>query len=118
MLGIALVADLSTADIVRSILNIANKVCEKVLGPITPAFDLTAVFRDIYEQILPEDIAQKASGRLHISMTKLPEWSNMLINYFTNRKDVIDGLLCSSFIPMAFGVIPPKFRGNSCIDGF
>ena len=118
MLGIALAADLSSEDIVRSILNIANKVSEKVLGPITPAFDLTAVFRKAYEEILPEDIAQKASGRLHISMTKLPECSNMLINYFTNREDVIDALLCSSFIPMAFGWIPPKFRGNSCIDGF
>ena len=80
MLAIALAADLSTEDIVRSILHIANKVSEKVMGPITPAFDLTAVFRDIYEEILPEDIAQKTSGRLHISMTKLPECSNMLIN--------------------------------------
>ena len=101
-----------------SILHIANKVSEKVLGPITPAFDLTAVFREAYEEILPEDIAQKASGRLHISMTKLPECSNMLINYFTTCEDVIDALLCSSFIPMAFGWIPPKFRGNSCINGF
>ena len=95
MLGISLAADLSTEDIVRSILHIANKVSDKVLGPITPAFDLTA------------DIVQKASGRLHILMTKLPEFSNMLINYFTNREDVIDALLCRSFIPMAFvGFLP------------
>jgi len=118
LLGVAIIAGLSTEEIVRTVLKIASKVTEKVLGPVTPTFDLTAVFREMYEDILPQDIAQKASGRLHVSMTKLPEFSNLLINFFTNKQDLIDALLCSSFIPMAFGWIPPKFRGTAYIDGF
>ena len=118
MLGVALVAGISTEDIARTTLRIANKVSEKILGPITPSFDLNTVFREVYEEMLPEDIAKKASSRLHISMTKIPEFSNSMINFFTTKDDVIEALLCSSFIPMAFGWIPPRFRGNACIDGF
>ena len=118
MLGIGLAAGMSMEEIVRSTLHIANKVSEKVLGPITPAFNLTEVFKEVWEDLLPEDIAERASGRLHISMTKLPEFSNMMVNYFTSKSDVIDALLCTSFIPMVFGWFPPKFRGNLCIDGF
>ena len=118
LLGVAIIADLPTEKIVSTMLRISREVTERVLGPVTPAFDLTAVFREVYEDMLPQDIAHKASGRLHVSMTKLPEFSNLMISYFTNKQDLIDALLCSSFIPMAFGLIPPKFRGTAYIDGF
>eukprot|EP00092_Neocalanus_flemingeri_P087205 GFUD01110005.1.p1 GENE.GFUD01110005.1~~GFUD01110005.1.p1 ORF type:complete len:335 (+),score=70.95 GFUD01110005.1:39-1043(+) len=118
LIAISLVANMSLEEFLRSAIVGFRKVTDNVFGPFSPSLDLTEEIKKVWVEILPEDIAERLSGRLHISMTKVPSFSNILVNQFLNKADLIDALICSSWIPMVGGWLPPKFRGDSCIDGF
>eukprot|EP00092_Neocalanus_flemingeri_P017150 GFUD01018547.1.p1 GENE.GFUD01018547.1~~GFUD01018547.1.p1 ORF type:complete len:339 (+),score=40.17 GFUD01018547.1:27-1043(+) len=118
LLAVVIAAGLSIEELTRITIQNSTKVAEKFLGPVTPGFYLNEEIKKAYEDLLPEDIAERISGRLHFSMTKVPQFSNIVVNQFTTKSDLIDALICTSFIPFAFGWVPPKFRGDYCIDGF
>jgi patatin-like phospholipase domain-containing protein 2 len=46
-------------------------------------------------KVLPEDIHLRATGRLHISVTRLADRKNLIINRFESRDHLIDALLAS-----------------------
>eukprot|EP00092_Neocalanus_flemingeri_P026542 GFUD01028766.1.p1 GENE.GFUD01028766.1~~GFUD01028766.1.p1 ORF type:complete len:371 (+),score=48.79 GFUD01028766.1:38-1150(+) len=117
MAAVALICDLSLADMARHVVGLANTANQNVLGPLNPYFDLHGAFRDIWDRILPDDIAQKVSGRLHISITKLEDRSNLLVSEFYSKSDLLDAILGSSFVPMMSGWHAPKFRGDLVFDG-
>eukprot|EP00092_Neocalanus_flemingeri_P041707 GFUD01045428.1.p1 GENE.GFUD01045428.1~~GFUD01045428.1.p1 ORF type:complete len:371 (-),score=64.19 GFUD01045428.1:84-1196(-) len=117
MAAVALICDLSLEDMARSVVTLANNASEKVLGPFSPSFDLHGVLKEGWDRLLPDDVAQKASGRLHISMTKLSDRSNLLVSEFFSKSDLLDALLASSFVPMMSGWLPPRFRGDLVFDG-
>ena len=118
LMAIFLAAGFPMEEIVRATLHISTLVAEASIGALTPGFNFSAILKEIGETILPEDIAEKINGRCHISMTKVPGFSNMLVSEFASKSDVIDALLCTSYVPYLFGWFPPKFRGIPCIDGF
>jgi len=117
MAAVALVCNLPMEDMARNVVQLANNASEKMLGPFSPSFDLHGTLKGGWELLLPDDIAEKASGRLHISMTKLSDRSNLLVSQFISKSDLLDALLASSFVPMMSGWFPPRFRGDLVIDG-
>jgi hypothetical protein len=79
-------------------------------------------------ELLPDDIAARASGRVHVAVTRLaPSWTLVpfrpvagdLISSFDSRDDFIAALLASCYIPFYFDRIRPgvRFRGAWCADG-
>lgn len=66
---------------------------------------------------LPDDAHIRANGRLFISVTRLSDGKNVLINQYQSKDDLIKVLQSSCFIPIWSGLIPPKFNGVSYIDG-
>jgi hypothetical protein len=46
-------------------------------------------------KVLPEDIHLRATGRLHISVTRLADRKNLIINRFESRDHLIEALLAS-----------------------
>eukprot|EP00092_Neocalanus_flemingeri_P071630 GFUD01088071.1.p1 GENE.GFUD01088071.1~~GFUD01088071.1.p1 ORF type:complete len:330 (-),score=48.26 GFUD01088071.1:66-1055(-) len=118
LLAVVIAAGLSIEELTRITIQNSTKVAEKFLGPVTPGFYLNEEIKKAYEDLLPEDIAERISGRLHFSMTKVPQFSNIVVNQFTTKSDVIDALCCTAFIPWVSGWFPPKFRGDYYIDGF
>jgi len=117
MAAVALICDLPLSDMARNVVSLASNASEKVLGPFSPSFNLHGALKEGWESLLPDDIAQKASGRLHISMTRLSDRSNLLISEFYSKSDLLDALLASSFVPMMSGWFPPRFRGDLVFDG-
>jgi len=117
MAAAALICDLPLEDMARNVLQLASNASEKLLGPFNPYFNLHSTLKEGWEKLLPDDIAEKASHKLHISMTKFSDRSNMLVSVFSSKSDLLDALLASSFVPMMSGWVPPRFRGELVFDG-
>ncbi|KAH7299300.1 hypothetical protein KP509_24G004200 [Ceratopteris richardii] len=83
------------------------------------AFRLGAVLRRCLEDCLPEDAHCRSSGRIRVAVTQLFQSPRaLLVEHFFSKKDLIDALLTSSFIP---GYLAPRpvtlYRKRFCIDG-
>ncbi|XP_066529409.1 patatin-like phospholipase domain-containing protein 4 [Hoplias malabaricus] len=71
----------------------------------------------VLRQTLPNNAHRLANGRLHISMTRLPDGHNILVSEFHSKEDLIKALLCSCFVPVFCGMIPPRYKGVYYMDG-
>ncbi|XP_021419303.1 patatin-like phospholipase domain-containing protein 2 [Oncorhynchus mykiss] len=116
-----------TASVLASQASIA-KCCEDVietvkearkrnLGPLHPSFNLVKVIRSGLERDLPADAHTLASGRLCVSLTRVSDGQNVIVSEFKSKEELIQALLCSCFIPIYCGLIPPSFQGVRYVDG-
>ncbi|XP_022067481.2 patatin-like phospholipase domain-containing protein 2 [Acanthochromis polyacanthus] len=87
------------------------------LGPLHPAYNLMQIVQDSLLASLPEDAHVRASGRLCVSLTRVPDGKNLIVSEFSSRDDLIEALICSCFVPLYCGVIPPTYRGVRYVDG-
>lgn len=92
------------------VLEIAIRARSRALGPFHPTFSIVDIIRNGLRRILPPNAHEICSGRLFISLTKWKENKNVLISQFDSREELIQVLICSSFVPLWSGLIPPKFR--------
>lgn len=109
--------NLQLAYAVTAFLDVAIDARSRALGPFHPAFDMNASVREALERYLPDDIHLRVNGRLHISLTRVHDGENIIINEFDSKEDVVQAVLCSCFIPFWTGIVPPKYKGVSYIDG-
>lgn len=105
------------SDCLNAILNVALKARERALGPFHPSFNVNELVYDALNNSLTDDIHILASGNLHVSLTRIEDGQNVIISQFDSKEDVIQALICSSFIPFWSGFIPPKYKGVSYMDG-
>ncbi|KAH0616399.1 hypothetical protein JD844_027459 [Phrynosoma platyrhinos] len=75
------------------------------------------IIRDGLYKNLPENTHQLISGKLRISLTRVSDGKNVLVSNFNSKEEVVQALLCSSFVPIYCGLIPPSFRGVRYVDG-
>uniref|UniRef100_A0A8C8RIK8 triacylglycerol lipase n=1 Tax=Pelusios castaneus TaxID=367368 RepID=A0A8C8RIK8_9SAUR len=102
----------------------AAVVCEStkdarktILGPLSPGCNMLRTVQKGLYRMLPENSHQVASGRLHISLTRVIDGQNVMVSEFTSKEDLIQALICSCFVPIYCGFIPPSFRGVRYVDG-
>uniref|UniRef100_A0A663FE00 Patatin like phospholipase domain containing 1 n=1 Tax=Aquila chrysaetos chrysaetos TaxID=223781 RepID=A0A663FE00_AQUCH len=94
-----------------------QEVRKTILGPLSPKCSLLANIKTVLQQMLPEDSYQLASGRLHISLTRVVDGQNVMASEFSSKEELIQALLCSCFLPIYCGFIPPSYRGVRYVDG-
>uniref|UniRef100_A0A8C0AZK2 Patatin like phospholipase domain containing 1 n=1 Tax=Buteo japonicus TaxID=224669 RepID=A0A8C0AZK2_9AVES len=94
-----------------------TEVRKTILGPLSPKCSLLANIKTVLQQMLPEDSYQLASGRLHISLTRVVDGQNVMASEFSSKEELIQALLCSCFLPIYCGFIPPSYRGVRYVDG-
>uniref|UniRef100_A0A8V0YRA2 triacylglycerol lipase n=1 Tax=Gallus gallus TaxID=9031 RepID=A0A8V0YRA2_CHICK len=92
--GAVLVGGGSLAEACADVLALAKEARKRNLGPLHPS-----------------------SGRLCISLTRVSDGKNTLISNFNSKEEVVQALICSSFVPIYCGLIPPSFRGVRYVDG-
>ena len=63
-------------------------------------------------QILPENIHVLANGRLHVSVTKVIDGTNTVCSNFSSKRELIQVVSSSAFIPVFSGQLPGKYRGS------
>uniref|UniRef100_A0A671LA82 PNPLA domain-containing protein n=1 Tax=Sinocyclocheilus anshuiensis TaxID=1608454 RepID=A0A671LA82_9TELE len=69
------------------------------------------------QRCLPDNAHTLASGRLHISMTRISDGKNVIVSEYNSSDELIKALLCSCFVPVYSGVIPPQYKGEHYMDG-
>ncbi|XP_071407635.1 patatin-like phospholipase domain-containing protein 2 isoform X3 [Pithys albifrons albifrons] len=103
--------DEAKAQACADVLALAREARKRNLGPLHPSFNVIKIIRDGLMRNLPENTHQLSSGRLCISLTRVSDGKNALISNFNSKEEVIQALICSSFVPIYCGLIPPSFRG-------
>uniref|UniRef100_A0A4W5R9W2 PNPLA domain-containing protein n=1 Tax=Hucho hucho TaxID=62062 RepID=A0A4W5R9W2_9TELE len=86
-------------------------------GPLHPAGNVFVWLEGLLRRSLPDDAHIRASGRLAVVMTRIPDGQNTVVSEFTSREDVVQALLCSCFIPGYHGIQPPSYKGVHYVDG-
>ena len=86
----ALALDLDLTDSTEFVLRIAKRAHSLTLGPLHPSFKLVETIRKTFERILPENAHELASGRLHISLTRLSDWKNVIVSEFHSKEELIE----------------------------
>ncbi|XP_035756027.1 patatin-like phospholipase domain-containing protein 1 [Egretta garzetta] len=66
---------------------------------------------------LPTNAHQLVSGKLHVILTRVHDWRSVMVSEFASREDLIQALICSCFVPLCFGFLPPRYHGVRYIDG-
>ncbi|EHB09781.1 Patatin-like phospholipase domain-containing protein 3 [Heterocephalus glaber] len=92
-------------------MDLVRKATARRMGTLHPSFNLSKWLRDGLQEILPDNVHQLVSGRICISLTRVSDGENVLVSDFRSKEEVLDALLCSTFIPFFCGIIPPTFRG-------
>uniref|UniRef100_A0A8C6RK90 Omega-hydroxyceramide transacylase n=1 Tax=Nannospalax galili TaxID=1026970 RepID=A0A8C6RK90_NANGA len=102
-------------------LRVLNKglaeVKKSFLGPLSPSCKMVQMMRQFLYQALPEDSYKFATGKLHVSLTRLTDGENVVVSEYTSKEELIEALYCSCFVPVYCGFIPPTYRGERYIDG-
>uniref|UniRef100_A0A8R1IPE1 PNPLA domain-containing protein n=1 Tax=Caenorhabditis japonica TaxID=281687 RepID=A0A8R1IPE1_CAEJA len=84
---------------VETLYAMADEVNSKPFGAMTPGYYLNEELVKIVDDFLPKDVS-RAEGTLHVSVTKLKTWENLIISRFDSREHLIKCLLASCYIPM------------------
>ncbi|XP_047431550.1 patatin-like phospholipase domain containing 3 [Mugil cephalus] len=101
----------------EDVIEVAREARKRNLGPLHPTFNLVKVMKSGLDRDLPSDAHTLASGRLCISLTRVSDGENVLVSEFSSKEELIQALICSCFIPIYCGLIPPSFRGVRYVDG-
>ncbi|XP_026182881.1 patatin-like phospholipase domain containing 3 [Mastacembelus armatus] len=101
----------------EDVIFLAKEARKRNLGPLHPTFNLIKVIRSGLDNELPSDAHTLVSGRLCISLTRVSNGENVLVSEFSSKEELIQALICSCFIPIYCGLIPPSFRGVRYVDG-
>ncbi|KAK6057871.1 phospholipase, patatin family [Cooperia oncophora] len=112
-----LMTNICISQATSTILSVVTQARSRALGPLHPAFNLLAVVREQVELMLPPDAYKICRGRLQISLTRWRDNKNVVVTEYDSNDDLIDAIICSCFIPIYCGIVPPTYRGEAYIDG-
>ncbi|KAJ8002466.1 hypothetical protein DPEC_G00159210 [Dallia pectoralis] len=113
----ALVTGASLGEAGASMITVAKEARKRFLGPMHPSFNLVKILRAMLFKILPPDSHHDASGRLGISLTRVADGENVLVTHFSSKEDLVQACVCSAYIPVYCGLIPPTLQGVRYVDG-
>ncbi|KAF1386798.1 hypothetical protein PFLUV_G00098620 [Perca fluviatilis] len=113
----ALVSGVCLGETGASIINVAKEARKRFLGPMHPSFNLMKIVRHMLLCTLPADCHLEANGRLGISLTRVTDGENVLVSHFNNKEELVQACVCSAYIPVYCGLIPPTLQGVRYVDG-
>nr|XP_010947312.2 omega-hydroxyceramide transacylase isoform X1 [Camelus bactrianus] len=87
------------------------------LGPFSPSCKMVQMMKQFLYKVLPEDSYKVATGKLHVTLTRLTDGECVVVSEYTSKEELIEALYCSCFVPVYCGLIPPTYRGVRYIDG-
>ncbi|KAM8817884.1 patatin-like phospholipase domain-containing protein 2 [Rhynchonycteris naso] len=113
----ALVTGACLGEAGANIIEVSKEARKRFLGPLHPSFNLVKTIRGCLMKTLPDDSHERASGRLGISLTRVSDGENVIIYHFNSKEELIQANVCSTFIPVYCGLIPPTLQGVRYVDG-
>ncbi|KAJ8271529.1 hypothetical protein COCON_G00103880 [Conger conger] len=100
-----------------NIIDVSKEARKRFLGPMHPSFNLVKIMRAMLYRTLPPDAHTLASGRLGISLTRVSDGENVLVSQFNSKEELVQACVCSAYIPVYCGLIPPTLQGVRYVDG-
>uniref|UniRef100_A0A8C3L0Z6 triacylglycerol lipase n=1 Tax=Chrysolophus pictus TaxID=9089 RepID=A0A8C3L0Z6_CHRPC len=113
----ALVSGACLGEAGASIIRVSKEARKRFLGPLHPSFNLVKIIRLCLSKTVPENGHEVAAGRLGISLTRVSDGENVILSDFHSKEELIQACVCSTFIPVYCGLIPPTLRGVRYVDG-
>ncbi|KAM4617136.1 patatin-like phospholipase domain-containing protein 2 [Discoglossus pictus] len=113
----ALVSGACLGEAGANIIDVSKEARKRFLGPLHPSFNLVKIIRACLFKTLPDDAHVHATGRLGISLTRVSDGENVLLSEFNTKDELIQACVCSTFIPVYCGLIPPSLQGVRYVDG-
>ncbi|XP_077316016.1 patatin-like phospholipase domain-containing protein 2 [Lithobates pipiens] len=113
----ALVSGACLGEAGANIIDVSKEARKRFLGPLHPSFNLVKTIRSCLYKTLPDDAHECATGRLGISLTRVSDGENVLLTQFDTKEELIQACVCSTFIPVYCGLIPPCLQGVRYVDG-
>ncbi|XP_001380646.2 patatin-like phospholipase domain-containing protein 2 isoform X1 [Monodelphis domestica] len=113
----ALVTGACLGEAGANIIEVSKEARKRFLGPLHPSFNLVKIIRGCLLKTLPADAHEHANGRLGISLTRVSDGENVLLSHFNSREELVQANVCSTFIPVYCGLIPPTLQGVRYVDG-
>jgi hypothetical protein len=114
--GVVLVGGVPLAVYARDLVRIAEQARQAgTLGAFHPTFPLARLLRESCLSLLPEDIHLRATGRLQICCSSLS--GGWLLRQFGSKREVVEAIGGSAFIPGFSGWLWPRFQGHLVLDG-
>ncbi|XP_004070027.1 patatin-like phospholipase domain-containing protein 2 [Oryzias latipes] len=113
----ALVTGVCLGETGASFFEVAKEARKRFLGPMHPSFNLVKIVRLMLRRTLPAECHHQANGRLGISLTRVTDGENVLVSHFNNKEELIQACICSAYIPVYCGFIPPTLQGVRYVDG-
>ena len=89
LMGTALLCDLNLGDLTKHVLELAEEARKRPLGPMHPKFDVSKQLKARLNLLLPEDIHVRATGKMHISMTRVSDKKSIIVSEFPTRQSYI-----------------------------
>ncbi|XP_006890232.1 PREDICTED: patatin-like phospholipase domain-containing protein 5 [Elephantulus edwardii] len=99
------------------LLGMVKVIHQLSLGIFHPAFAPIEFIAKELHATLPANAHILASGKLGISVTRWSDGQNVIFSDFATRNELIQALVCTTYVPFYCGVIPPEFRGERYVDG-
>ena len=97
--GVSLMAKVPFEEMARNIVDLALISSKQLLTTFNPTFNLSKLIRERMEKMLPDDIHLRVQDRLLVSMTKVWNPSNLAVNKFSSKAELLDALQGTSFVP-------------------
>ncbi|XP_060694750.1 patatin-like phospholipase domain-containing protein 2 [Hemiscyllium ocellatum] len=113
----ALVSGACLGECGANIIDVSKEARKRFLGPLHPSFNLIKIIRSRLYKGLPDNAHELATGRLGISLTRVSDGENVLVTVFNNKEELVQACICSMFIPVYCGLIPPTLQGVRYVDG-
>ncbi|XP_055505662.1 patatin-like phospholipase domain-containing protein 2 [Leucoraja erinacea] len=113
----ALVSGACLGESGANIIDVAKEARKRFLGPLHPSFNIVKVIRSRLYKGLPDNAHELATGRLGISLTRVSDGENVLVTVFNTKEELVQACICSTFIPVYCGLIPPTLQGVRYVDG-
>ncbi|XP_066556451.1 patatin-like phospholipase domain-containing protein 2 [Amia ocellicauda] len=113
----ALVSGACLGEAGANIIAVSREARRRALGPLHPSFNLVKLMRVLLYRTLPPNSHTHATGRLGISLTRVSDGQNVLLTQFNNMEELVQACVCSAFIPVYCGLIPPTLKGVRYVDG-
>uniref|UniRef100_A0A8C8XST6 Acylglycerol transacylase n=1 Tax=Panthera leo TaxID=9689 RepID=A0A8C8XST6_PANLE len=108
---------LGMSRIVHVLMGLVYAARRRNIGIFHPSFRVTSYIREHLHRHLPANVHTLVSGRMCVSLTRVSDGESVLVSDFQSKDEVVDALVCSSFIPFYCGLMPPSFRGVRYVDG-
>ncbi|XP_059189034.1 patatin-like phospholipase domain-containing protein 2, partial [Centropristis striata] len=117
LVAAAVACEMSLITIRDEMLHFAKQMKAFTLGPFNPSVNVFHWLECILRKHVPDDAYKLANGRLSVSMTRLSDGKHIIMSEFQSKEDIVQALLCSCFVPVYCGMLPPSLKGEYYVDG-